>query len=110
MNSLNEATKESLIQQGWKIALAESLSAGLLQDLFVRQSGSSQYFLGGITAYTIEMKCKLLGVSPMVAEGCHGVSAEVAKEMALGVCQLFGADIGIATTGYAEPDKSQNIL
>ncbi len=108
MNGLNPEAKEILIREGWKIAVAESLTGGLLQDFFVCQSGASAYFLGGITAYTVKMKSELLGVDSELAEACRGVSARVAQEMAMGIWRKFQADICLSTTGFAGPDLGPN--
>ena len=85
------------------IAVAESLTSGHLQANLGRVSGSSAYFLGGITAYNIAVKADLLGVDRTHAAEVDCVSQRVAREMAAGVQKLFSSDIGIATTGYAEP-------
>ncbi len=74
-----------------------------MQSFIARDSGSSAYFLGGVTAYSLEQKVALLQVEREHAKSVNCVSAKVAEEMALGVCQLFQARVGVATTGYAEP-------
>jgi len=66
-------------------------------------SGASNYFLGGVTAYSLEQKVRHLGVDRAGAEHVNSVSAAVAEQMAAGVCRLFGSELGLATTGYAEP-------
>lgn len=86
----------------WTIAAAESLTAGKVQSLLARASGSSDYFVGGVTAYTLEQKVGILGVDRAHAERVNCVSARVASEMAQGVCRLMGSTVGVATTGYAE--------
>jgi nicotinamide-nucleotide amidase len=86
-----------------KLAVAESMTAGRLQALIAAESGASEFFLGGITAYTLEQKVRHLGVSRELAAPVDCVSAEVAWQMARGACALFGADVAVATTGYAEP-------
>lgn len=91
------------------LAVAESVSAGQVQARVAAVSGASNYFLGGVTAYTLEQKVKLLGVDRAAAKKVNGVSAQVAEEMALGVCALFGADVGVATTGYAEPSAVDGV-
>lgn len=88
---------------GKSIAVAESLTAGKLQDALASVSGSSSYFRGGFTAYTLDLKVAVLGVSREIAEECSCVSTVVAYQMAAGIQKLCGADIGIGTTGYAEP-------
>jgi len=84
------------------IAVAESLTAGNLQASIASISGASRYFLGGITAYNIEQKSALLGVEHAVAAPVNCVSEAVARQMAAGIRRVTGADVGIATTGYAE--------
>ena len=88
---------------GRTLAVAESLTGGRLQALITGVSGASGYFLGGVTAYTIPQKARLLGVDAAHAAEVDAFSARVAAEMACGACRLFGADVGVATTGYAEP-------
>lgn len=84
------------------IAVAESLTAGNLQALIASVSGASGYFLGGITAYNIDQKAALLGVDRAVAAPVNCVSEAVVRQMVAGVRRATGADVGIATTGYAE--------
>ena len=84
------------------VSVAESLTAGKLQDLFVKQTGASSYFEGGMTVYSIDQKVYLLGVDREVAEECNCVSQIVADQMAEGVANKFVTDYGISTTGYAE--------
>jgi nicotinamide-nucleotide amidase len=91
------------------LAVAESLTSGRLQAAVGAISGASTFFLGGITAYSLDQKTKLLAVDRALAEPVNSVSAEVAEQMARGVCQLFGANIGAATTGYAEPSPANGI-
>src|SRR4051794_32647968 len=87
----------------WTLSVAESLTSGQVQTRIGAISGASQFFLGGVTAYTLEQKVQLLGVDRSLAEPVDCVSAEVAEQMARGACRLFGSDVSIATTGYAEP-------
>lgn len=91
------------------LAVAESLTCGRLQAAIGAISGTSGFFLGGITAYALEQKVRHLGVDRALAESCDAVSAEVAVQMAAGVCRLFGSDIAAATTGYAEPAPERGI-
>jgi len=85
------------------LAVAESLTCGRVQARIGSISGASEFFLGGITAYSLDQKVKHLGVDRAVAEPVKSVSAAVAEQMARGVCALFGSELGLATTGYAEP-------
>jgi nicotinamide-nucleotide amidase len=90
------------------IGVAESVTCGQLQARIGAQPELSELLKGGITAYSIDQKVKLLGVDAGHASKCNCVSARVADEMASGVCCLFGVEVGVATTGYAEsPDKKK---
>lgn len=88
----------------WTLAVAESLTCGRLQAAIGAVSGASGYFLGGVTAYTLDQKVRLLGVDRRVARKVNCVSAAVAEAMAVGAARMFGADFAVATTGYAEPN------
>lgn len=91
-----------LMEPKLTLAVAESLTAGHLQARVAAVSGASGYFVGGITAYALEQKVKHLGVDRALAEATKCVSGDVAKQMARGVCGLFSAAVGVATTGFAE--------
>ena len=93
----------------WTLAAAESLTAGRVQARIAAVSGASDYFLGGITAYSLALKVKHLGVDRAAAKRVNSVSAEVAEQMARGACTLFGASVGVATTGYAEPSPKDGV-
>ncbi len=92
-----------LRQRNWKVAVAESLTGGRLQALLTSQSGSSDYFAGGVTAYGIAEKVELLNVDHEEAAATNCVSADVCLQMAAGAAQLFKVEATVATTGYAEP-------
>ena len=102
--------KTLLIQQELTIAVAESMTCGRLQAALGSISGSSDYFEGGITAYNLRQKIELLGIDKQHAESINSVSQLVAYEMAAGACRLFASDLGIGTTGYAEPSPEHKIL
>ncbi len=91
------------------IAAAESLTCGRVQSAIGSVSGSSEYFLGGLTAYSLEQKVRLLGVDRAAAKRVNCVSAEIAEQMARGACARFGSDLAVATTGYAEPSKAEHV-
>jgi nicotinamide-nucleotide amidase len=93
------------------LAVAESITCGHLQARIGAISGASEFFLGGITAYTLDEKVRHLGVKRAAATAVNSVSAAVAEQMARGACVLFGSDFALATTGYAEPfDLAQGRL
>lgn len=98
-----------LVALGVKVAAAESLTAGRVQAALARVSGASAYFAGGLTCYATEAKAGLLGVDAAHAAEVNAVSARVAEEMARGVARLFRCEIGLATTGYAEPDAARGV-
>lgn len=103
-----KALRDRLRDGGRRLAVAESLTAGHIQAAIASVSGSSAYFAGGITAYSLDAKVKLLGVDRELAAECDCVSEEVARQMALGALAAFDADIAVATTGYAEPTATVN--
>ena len=92
------------------LAVAESMTCGQVQAAIGAVSGASNFFLGGITAYTLDEKVQHLGVNRTAAKKVNCVSAEVALQMARGACRLFGSDLGMATTGYAEPAPEQGVI
>jgi len=86
------------------LAVAESCSGGLVGNRITNVPGSSSYFVGGVIAYSNELKQRLLGVQQSTLTTHGAVSEETAREMALGARRATGADLGIATTGIAGPD------
>ncbi len=91
------------------LAVAESLTCGGVQARIGTVSGASNFFLGGITAYTLEQKVRHLDVNRAHARRVNSVSQRVVVEMAQGACALFGADLAVATTGYAGPSPADKI-
>jgi len=91
------------------LAAAESLTAGHVQARIAAVSGSSAYFRGGVTAYSLDQKVRLLGVDRAAAREVNCVSAAVAAQMAKGALKLFRADLAVATTGYAEPAPADGV-
>ena len=94
---------ELLIPLGWTVATAESCTGGLISHYITNVSGSSAYFVGGVVAYDNRVKNALLGVPEEILAKFGAVSAQVARRMAQGAQRLFGAHIGIASTGIAGP-------
>jgi nicotinamide-nucleotide amidase len=89
---------------GRTLALAESCTGGLAGALVTEQPGSSAYFVGGVVAYSDELKERLLGVPHDLLERHGAVSAEVAGAMADGARERLGADYAASITGIAGPD------
>ncbi len=98
-----------LRDSGLKLVIAESCTGGLVGHLITNVPGSSDYYLGSITAYAYEAKERLLGVKHDTLIAYGAVSAETALEMARGARQALGADfglehiIGLSVTGIAGP-------
>jgi len=93
------------------IAVAESLTGGLLMADLVRVPGASVVVNGGVVAYQTELKHTLLGVDSSILNVHGPVHPDVAREMAIGVRTHLAvggerADIGVSTTGVAGPDAT----
>lgn len=85
------------------IATAESCTGGLISKRLTDISGASEVYFGGCVTYANEAKVKLLGVREETLKAHGAVSAETAVEMARGVREALGTDIGVSTTGIAGP-------
>ena len=99
----DEAIKKIRATEERTLAVAESCTGGLIAKRLTDIPGCSDAFLGGCVTYCNDAKMKLLGVRAETLEAHTAVSAETAAEMARGVRTALGADIGLATTGYAGP-------
>jgi nicotinamide-nucleotide amidase len=88
---------------GHRLALAESCSGGLLAARVTDLAGASEYFAGGVVAYSNEAKVELLGVDPALIERYGAVSPQVAEAMAIGAIERFEADVAVSITGIAGP-------
>lgn len=96
-----------LKQRRYMVATAESCTGGEIVHRLTMISGSSAVVRGGVVAYNPEVKTDVLGVSLEDIEKYGVVSAQVAEQMANGVCTNVGADVGIATTGIAGPSGAE---
>jgi nicotinamide-nucleotide amidase len=85
------------------IAVAESCTGGLMAGRLTARAGSSEYVLGGVTAYSNQAKIGLVGVPAVLIERHGAVSREVAVALADGAIARFGSDLGIGITGIAGP-------
>ncbi len=91
------------------LAVAESVSAGMLQMLFSTMEEAELFFSGGVTTYSCEMKAKLLDISLEKCESCFGVNQGITDEMAKNISTLMNADVGVALTGFASPIPEEGI-
>ena len=97
--TMESAVLDALRQRGWTLALAESLTGGLIGSRLTAVPGASDVFRGGLVSYASEVKFDLLDVpeGPVVSE-------EAVVAMARGAAKLLDADCAIAVTGVAGPD------
>lgn len=108
VGDLQTAAVQLLTARGLKVATAESCTGGYISKRLTDVPGSSQVFDCGVVSYANEIKCSLLGVQEETLAAHGAVSPETAREMADGVRKLSGADIGISTTGIADPRGAES--
>jgi nicotinamide-nucleotide amidase len=101
--TLPDAILERLRGRGWTVAVAESCTGGGLGAALTEAPGSSDVFLGGVVAYSNNVKISALGVSPALLEEHGAVSEAVCRSMAAAIRERFGASVGCAITGIAGP-------
>jgi nicotinamide-nucleotide amidase len=101
--NLEKAIGQLLFKKGLTLATAESCTGGSIAALLTSVSGSSSYFVGSVVAYSNEVKNNLLGVKAEILAEYGAVSEQTVREMAEGIRQKLGADIGVATSGIAGP-------
>jgi len=105
---VDEETMESVVgrllgRRRWSLAVAESMTGGLVSSRIVDTPQASTWFRGGVVTYASEVKFGLLRVrpGPVVSEAC-------AVQMADGVRRLLGTDVGLSVTGVAGPDRQED--
>lgn len=104
MSRRAEAVLTALRAHGLTVAVAESLTGGLVTAALVDVPGASVSVRGGVVAYATDLKASLLGVDADLLARVGAVNPLVALAMARGVAERTGADVGLATTGVAGPD------
>lgn len=97
-------------QHNITVAVAESVSSGLLQSLFSSEKEAGLFFEGGITTYNCQQKYRHLEIPKEICDPCNGVDAEISQRMALKICNFFDCKLGLSLTGYASPIPEQNIF
>jgi nicotinamide-nucleotide amidase len=97
---------ELLVARGETIAVAESLTGGLLTAALTSVPGASAVLRGGVVAYATDLKSSLLGVPADLLEQRGAVDPDVAARMAEGAARRLAATAGVATTGVAGPDPA----
>ena len=101
--TLEQVVGQELLGRGWKLAVAESCTGGLVGAKLTDVPGSSAWFAGGIVAYANDVKIRELGVPAEIIGRDGAVSEAVAVAMADGVRERFSADAGLSITGIAGP-------
>ncbi|RMG85307.1 MAG: CinA family protein, partial [Chloroflexi bacterium] len=101
--TLEQEIGQLLNQRGQTVCTAESCTGGLIASRITDIAGSSAYMLGGVVAYSNEVKQQLLNVQEETLITYGAVSEPTAREMALGARALFGADYALSVTGIAGP-------
>jgi nicotinamide-nucleotide amidase len=101
---LAERLQQACLERRVTVSVAESCTGGLIATSLTETAGSSGYFLGGVVSYSDPAKAELLGV-PTDTIAAHGaVSAQVARAMAVGARDRFGATLAASVTGVSGPD------
>ncbi len=97
-----DAIADHLGARGLRLAVAESLTGGMVSSSLAKAPGASSWLVGGVVAYMSEVKHEVLGVEsgPVVTEAA-------ALQMARGVARLFGADVALSVTGVGGPDPEE---
>jgi nicotinamide-nucleotide amidase len=101
--SLEAVLGRLLMKRRLTLATAESCTGGMVAGRITNAPGSSKYYIGSIVSYANDVKVSLLGVGADTLRKYGAVSSQTAEEMAVGVCRLTGANVGIAVTGVAGP-------
>jgi len=102
-DTMESVVLAQLVERGLTLAVAESLTGGMVGSRLVDVPGASRAFVGGIVAYDSRVKFEVLGVP----EG-PVVTLEAAEAMATGVRERLGADVGLGITGVAGPDAAED--
>jgi nicotinamide-nucleotide amidase len=102
-SSLPQVVGNMLRRRGATVAVAESLTGGMIGAALTDAEGASDFFLGSAVAYATLAKREVLGVPEDVLDSNGPVSEQTARAMALGAARVFGADLGLSATGVAGP-------
>ena len=94
-----------LVEKNKTLAVAESLTGGLISAWLSALPGASRFFVGSVVCYSYEAKMKTLKVPASLLEDKGAVCEEVARQMALGLLEQWNADIALAATGVAGPGR-----
>ncbi|QJB30686.1 CinA family protein [Chitinophaga oryzae] len=98
-----------LMNRQQTLAVAESVTAGMLQVAFSSADKASEFFQGGITTYNLGQKARHLHLDPIHGQRCNCVSAETARTLSENCCSFFSSHWGIGITGYASTVPEEGI-
>ena len=100
---------DALAAAGETVAVAESLTGGLVCSTLVHPAGASRVVVGGAVVYSTDVKASVLGVDQVLLAERGAVDAAVAVQMATQVRAKYGSTVGLATTGVAGPDPQDGV-
>ncbi|MBW3640059.1 MAG: CinA family protein [Actinobacteria bacterium] len=100
---VGELLAAELKSRGWRFAAAESVTAGLVTSRAAQAPEASVWLLGGVIAYSSQVKERQLGVEPGPV-----INPDTAAQMARGVADLLQAEVAVATTGVGGPDPEED--
>jgi PncC family amidohydrolase len=103
MADIEKEIGDLLRRHGLTLGVVESATGGLISHLITGVPGSSDYYKGSVTAYSNEIKIKIIGVKAATLKKYGSVSPQVAEEMAAGGRKVLAVDICLADTGIAGP-------
>jgi nicotinamide-nucleotide amidase len=103
-DTLESVVGDLLIAKKYTLSVAESCTGGLVSERLTDRPGSSQYITLNVVTYSNESKAKMLGVDEKTLQTDGAVSSECAGQMASGIRNLTGSDLGLSVTGIAGPD------
>jgi len=104
---MNLASKTLELLHGKTLVTAESITGGGIGSVLTGVPGSSAVYKGGIISYCDEVKASALGVAPDILLKKGAVSAEVARQMAIGAREKLKANVAVSVTGLAGPDGDE---
>jgi PncC family amidohydrolase len=104
------AIRDALVDSHRTVAVAESVTAGLLQNAFSQATDARLFFQGGMTVYNVAQKCRQLDVEPIQAQQDNGVSERVAIQLATHITKAFCSQLGIGIVGYAAPVPEKQVM
>ncbi len=104
LDSVAQNLSETLLKSGLTISTAESCTGGLIGSVLTEISGSSRWYVGGVIAYSNDIKKNILGVPQKILDDHGAVSCECVEAMAIGAAKVCGSRLSVAISGIAGPD------